>query len=89
MQEIFEDNGTVILSSSVIRKTLATKYNFTEGQAAGTIRRATIKKLLSSPLGLALIKILYSSLFKEVAVFLQIESLLPYLLTIQLQYDII
>lgn len=46
LQEIFEDNGTVILSSGVIRKTLTTKYNFTEGQAAGTIRRATIKKLL-------------------------------------------
>jgi len=48
LKEIFNNAGTVQLSSGAIRKALIDNYNFTEGQAAGTIRRACLKKLLFS-----------------------------------------
>ena len=46
IREIFENAGTTQLSSNKIRSALIEKYNFTTGQAAGTLKRACQKQLL-------------------------------------------
>lgn len=46
LRAIFQDKSTLTLSSNDIRKSLMKDYNFTEGQASGTIRRACDKQLL-------------------------------------------
>lgn len=46
IREIFENEGTTQLSSNKIRSALIEKYNFTTGQAAGTLKRACQKQLL-------------------------------------------
>ena len=48
LKNIFEKSGNLCLSSGVIRRELRNAYNFTEGQASGTIRRAISKGLLIS-----------------------------------------
>lgn len=46
LSDIFNDNGTVKMTYGELRKALIEKYDFTDGQIAGTIRRACKKQLI-------------------------------------------
>lgn len=46
IRKIFEDAGSIQLSSNYIRNALINNFNFTQGQASGALRRAHLKQLL-------------------------------------------
>lgn len=48
LREIYQNEGTLKLSSKSIRDSLMNDYGFSAGQASGTLRRACVKKLLFS-----------------------------------------